>query len=215
MRWWLFAATVTGLLYLVPSPVGPWWGWVLKPLTTLLLIGLATRGASSGYRRLMLLGLLLSLAGDVFLMLPGDWFIPGLASFLCAHIAYTVAFWRSRPGWTAWGWGVAVALVGIGSFMYSQFMPSLQPQGPVMLAAVAAYVVAILLMTLRAVLTQDGVIAVGALLFLLSDAILGWNRFAAPVPLADLWIMVAYWSGQGFLAYSVTRRLASSASASV
>ncbi|HLO04814.1 MAG TPA: lysoplasmalogenase [Symbiobacteriaceae bacterium] len=212
MRWWLLAATLTGVLYLVPSPVGPWWGWVLKPLTTLLLIGLAAAGAPSGYRRLMLLGLLLSLAGDVFLMLPGDWFIPGLAAFLCAHIAYTVAFWRRRSGWAPWGWGVAAALLALGGFMYSQFVPALQPQGGVMLLAVAAYVVAILLMTLRAVLTGHGVIAIGAVLFLLSDAILGWNRFAAPVPLADLWIMVAYWAGQGFLACSVSQRLPSTLS---
>lgn len=224
MRWLLVAAAVSGVLYLVPSPVGPWWGWVLKPLTTLLLIGVAARGVASlgqaalpgdrRYGRLMLIGLLFSLAGDVFLMLPGDWFIPGLGSFLCAHIAYAVAFWRRRPGWDLPRIGAVVALLaGFGGLMYRAFMPALQPQGAVMLIAVAAYVVAILLMTLRAIMTRSSVIAIGAILFLLSDAVLGWNRFASPVPLSTLWIMVTYWLGQGLLAYSVSERSSVQASA--
>lgn len=224
MRWWLLAAVLSGVLYLVPSPVGPWWSWVLKPLTTMLLIGVAARGLPATqagpageavrYGRTMLLGLLFSLAGDVFLMLPGDWFIPGLASFLCAHVAYTVAFFRRRPVWDPpRSGGVLALLLGFGGFMYRQFIPALRPQGFVMLIAVAVYVLAILLMTLRAVLTQNTVIAVGAVLFLISDAVLGWNRFASPVPLADLWIMVTYWLGQGFLAYSVSERPSAQASA--
>lgn len=205
-RWYLILAALTALLYLIPSPIGPWWGWVLKPLTTLLLVAAAARGGAGPYRRLMLIGLLFSVAGDIFLMLPGDWFIPGLAAFLCAHLLYTIAFYRRCPGWGTQGWGVAVGLLAIGLFMYWQFLPNLLPQGPIMLIAVAAYVLAILLMTLRAIVTREVLIASGALLFLLSDAILGWNRFAAPVPAGALWIMLTYWSGQGLLAASVARR---------
>ncbi len=36
------------------------------------------------------IGLAFSLAGDVFLMLPKERFIPGLISFLLAHIAYII-----------------------------------------------------------------------------------------------------------------------------
>ncbi len=39
-----------------------------------------------------------SLGGDVFLMLPGDYFIPGLASFLVAHLFY-IALFRQGVGW--------------------------------------------------------------------------------------------------------------------
>ncbi len=50
----------------------------------------------------MLAGALVaSLAGDVFLMLPGgQWFIPGLASFLVAHLFY-IALFRARQAWFA------------------------------------------------------------------------------------------------------------------
>src|SRR4051812_29735006 len=42
-------------------------------------------------------GLLLSLVGDVLLMLPPRFFIGGLAAFLLAHAAYIVGF--SAGGW--------------------------------------------------------------------------------------------------------------------
>ncbi len=84
--------------------------YVLKPLTTLLIAGIAfviPVPVSDTYRWLVILGLLLSLAGDVFLMLPDDrYFIFGLASFLVAHLFYIGAY-RSRgalalPG--GWRW---------------------------------------------------------------------------------------------------------------
>ena len=41
--------------------------------------------------------LVLCLAGDVFLMLPGDRFVPGLASFLVGQLLFTVGF-SLHPG---------------------------------------------------------------------------------------------------------------------
>ena len=59
-------------------------------------------GANGTYgtksRALLLGALLFSLGGDVFLMLPGDYFIPGLASFLVAHVFY-IALFRQGAGW--------------------------------------------------------------------------------------------------------------------
>src|SRR5512136_918240 len=76
--------------------------YVLKPLTMLLVIGVAAGripGTDPWYRRLVLAGLLFSLCGDVFLMWPGDLFMPGLASFLVGHLCYLGAF--TRGGWRA------------------------------------------------------------------------------------------------------------------
>ena len=68
--------------------------YVFKPLTTILITALLlyTGDLSDFYTRLLFYGLLFSLAGDVFLMLPRDRFIPGLISFLIAHICYSIAF---------------------------------------------------------------------------------------------------------------------------
>src|SRR5690606_30563300 len=86
------AAAIVGALL---SGEWRWLHYVFKPLTTLMLLWIALRSPSavwSRYRKLIIAGLALSVAGDIFLMLPGDWFVPGLVSFLLAHVPYASAF---------------------------------------------------------------------------------------------------------------------------
>ena len=64
----------------------------------------------------MVLALVLSLAGDVFLMLHGL-FIPGLVSFLGAHLAY-IALFRQGVPWFARR-GALVATLAVGTAMYA------------------------------------------------------------------------------------------------
>src|SRR5580765_5942786 len=74
--------------------------YVLKPLTMVVLIAAAlalSDGAPGVTTAFTVAALVLSLAGDVFLMLPRDLFVAGLASFLLAHVAYVVAFNPSAP----------------------------------------------------------------------------------------------------------------------
>src|SRR3989442_1606771 len=69
--------------------------YIFKPLTMvfIILIALAkTPGDLSLYKNMIILGLFCSLIGDIFLMLPSDEFIPGLVSFLIAHLFYIIAF---------------------------------------------------------------------------------------------------------------------------
>src|SRR4051812_32523111 len=67
---------------------------VLKPLVLVALIGVALvmDAADDGQRAWFVAALVLSLAGDVFLLPSVDRFVPGLASFLLAHVAYIVGF---------------------------------------------------------------------------------------------------------------------------
>ena len=63
--------------------------YVFKPLTMLLVLALALQPSTSTnalYQWTLVAGLLFSLAGDVFLMLPSDRFVAGLASFLSESI---------------------------------------------------------------------------------------------------------------------------------
>ena len=69
--------------------------YIFKPLTTILILLNAVqlgRADPSLYKHAILAGLIFSLVGDVFLMLPSDRFIAGLVSFLIAHIFYILAF---------------------------------------------------------------------------------------------------------------------------
>src|SRR3990172_10369544 len=73
--------------------------YVFKPLTTILIVVLAALvpDPDGHYRFAVIVGLLFSLAGDVFLMLPADRFIAGVAAFLAAHLAYLTAFTSVVP----------------------------------------------------------------------------------------------------------------------
>src|SRR5258708_9385391 len=71
--------------------------YVCKPLTMAALMGsaLTLQPAVSGQRSWWRAALTAGLAGDVFLMLPNDRFVAGLAAFLVGHLAYIAGFWTA------------------------------------------------------------------------------------------------------------------------
>lgn len=179
--------------------------FVAKPLTTVLLIVLAwPRGTDTPkLRRLVLVGLVLSLAGDVALLWPKEGFLPGLVSFLLAHLAYLVAFTRVQP----------LAALRLPFLVYAAvaggILALLWPGVPPALRMpVVAYVVCLASMAAqagvvwRAVPAAPGavVLALGGALFVCSDALLATNRFALPLPLSSLWILATYWAAQWCIA---------------
>jgi uncharacterized membrane protein YhhN len=46
-------------------------------------------------------------------------------------------------------------------------------------------------------------LAIGGALFVLSDGLLAWDRFASAVPLASLWVLATYWAAQWCIARSI------------
>jgi sterol desaturase/sphingolipid hydroxylase (fatty acid hydroxylase superfamily) len=190
---------------------------VFKPLTLLMLmyfVAVDTRAPIEGRRlkSLLLVALLASLTGDVLLMLPGNYFIAGLASFLVAHQFYIVLLWRSTQAeqWFPSRIALAATLVyGVG--MYIVLWPGLR--GPVLAGAVAAYVVVIALMAAQAlgratVLRNRAatLVAVGACFFMLSDTLLALNRFVQPLPMVGLWVLGTYYVAQIMIARNVLTR---------
>jgi alkylglycerol monooxygenase len=175
---------------------------VFKPLALCLaLVFVAARAreirARGPFDLLLLAGLTFSLAGDVFLMFPG-FFIPGLLSFLVAHLFYIALFKTGLP-WFPSRRALATTL-GIGALMYAFLFNGLSP---VLRIAVAAYVVVIALMAAQAIgrasVLRDKAalgVAIGAGFFMLSDALLATNRFATPLPMAQLWVLSTYYLAQ-------------------
>jgi uncharacterized membrane protein YhhN len=185
---------------------GPRWRvYVCKPLTTTLLLAMALLAPGpSRYQLAIAAGLLLSLAGDVFLMLPRDRFVAGLASFLLAHVAYVVAFTSGVPLGTAPGILVPAALPGgvVLALLWSRLGAL---RGPV-----AIYVVVITLMawqaTARVWTLHTGAAALaacGAACFVASDALLALNRFRTPFRSAQALVMGTYVVAQWLIALSV------------
>lgn len=210
-RAWPFAAglCICAALAIASAPWAlamPALNFIFKPLATLCVIAYASgRGALSGeealLRRWVLAGLWLSLAGDVALLWPDKGFLPGLVSFLAAHLAYLVAFTRRQRLAAWWPAFAAYALVA-GSILWG-----LWPGLPGALRVpVLAYVLCLAAMAAQAaVLWRRGeprgrVLALGGALFVASDALLATNRFAGPLPLPGLWILSTYWAAQWCIA---------------
>jgi len=152
------------------------------------------------------LGLLFSMAGDIFLMLPKEQFILGLVAFLLAHLAYLVGFNQSPPPVNLASL-VLVLVVGITAIqLYRRLADGLQSSGhPELKIPVLVYSIVISLMLISALFTlvrsewAEGpalLASGGALLFFLSDSFLGWNKFVAPLPYGKLRVIVTYHLGQ-------------------
>jgi alkenylglycerophosphocholine hydrolase len=197
-------AVVSGVLYLlVPAFDRPFVHVLVKPIPVIALAVMVRSARRDGYGRALTAGLLLSAVGDALLELPGR-FVAGLATFLCAHVAYTVAFVlderrlraaRAVPFaiWllAAFGWVRA----GLGD----------------MTVPVVVYMLAIGTMMWRAAARwgdHPGATAAlgGAILFGLSDTLIAIDRFRAPVPGARFAIILLYWAGQAGIAASASAR---------
>lgn len=183
-----------------------WLVYVLKPLATGALALLAARAPQAGaYRTWITRGLLLSLAGDVLLMLPLGLFVPGLLAFLAAHLCYIAALAGDGGGVRA-PWLPAIPVFAIAAGVLAALWPSL---GSLRLP-VAAYVGVIATMAWQAIArwrvlrTQGALLAAaGACCFLMSDASLAMRRFVAPFAGATMLIMLTYYAAQWGLALSV------------
>ena len=88
--------TILGIAVLDWMAVGFNWHkvkFITKPLVMIMLIGwLSIMGGWHYPAVFFLVGAIFSLLGDVCLMLPGRYFLAGLAFFLLAHILYITGF---------------------------------------------------------------------------------------------------------------------------
>lgn len=178
--------------------------YILKPLTMVVLVctAIAIDPTSGTAQTLLIVGLLLSMAGDVFLMLPSDRFVPGLASFLLAHIAYVLALAALglEPSQMVLGVVIAaVAAVVIGR----RIVAGATSAAAALRLPVIAYMGAISTMVVFAFGTGTAFAILGALLFFASDAVLGWTRFVSQFDRSRLVVMITYHLGQMGLVLSL------------
>jgi uncharacterized membrane protein YhhN len=220
-RWqpWLpwLAALSAGLTIASASGALPaWLAFAFKPLTTLLVIAHAwpRGGYQPRQRQWIRIGLLLSLLGDVFLLWPQQGFLPGLVSFLLAHLAYIAAF--SVPLRFGAGRLPFALYAAIAALILLQLWPGIQSG---LRVPVLAYVVCLACMAAQAAawwrasaglptekLARSA--ALGGVLFMVSDSLLAFNKFAASLPLSALWILLSYWLAQWCIANSLAAETA-------
>lgn len=183
--------------------------YITKPLVMIWILSLAIVSApviSTTYKYLMILALFCSLVGDVFLMLTSDKFFEGLVSFLFAHFCFIAAFIAQYPP------ELNALLYSVPFFVYGGIMlkilyPDIHPK---LRIPVIFYMTALLSMGwlafYRFCFTQDlsSLLAFyGALFFIISDSVLGFDRFKLSFKPAKFIVFTTYFFSQWLMALSI------------
>lgn len=168
--------------------------YIAKPAATAALLAtLATldvpHDSSWAWR---LAALALCIVGDVFLMLPRDAFVPGLASFAVAQVMFTVSFATGDPRPWRFVLGIVIVLPAT-VFLARRFIGALRKAGHGdLVMPVAAYMVVISAMAISAVAAGSIVAIAGAAFFMMSDSLIAESRFVHARRWHPVGIMVTY-----------------------
>ena len=182
--------------------------YIAKPAVMIsLFLWLFTSTGLNGALLWFGLGIILSLAGDVLLMLSLDrFFLFGLVAFLLAHLAYVIGFNIPLPEFSLWGIVFAVMVSLGGARVIRRIVDALPSRGQArMRVPIIVYSTVISIMLLSAMmklmdLTWNAnaalLVSGGAFLFYISDIILAWNKFVAPIQYGRIYNIAAYHLGQ-------------------
>ncbi len=178
--------------------------YLCKPgcMVALIVAALVMDPADGTARWWLVAALVLSMLGDIFLMLPSRPFVAGLASFLLAHSAYIAAFIVDDIDVAPLGVGIAIGLalyVGVGRPLVLAAMRSDEPD---MAPPVAVYSFVISFMLATAFGTGDWRAAAGAVIFATSDSLIARERFVRETTAGPMAIIVTYHVAQALLLLS-------------
>jgi uncharacterized membrane protein YhhN len=198
---------VSGLNVLGHVLEQPWLASLTKPLLMPLLAGylLAASGRPFDRRaRLVLVALVFSWVGDLLLMGEGETFLlAGLGGFLLAQLTYLAAF---APSVRSGPLGRQPALIAPYVIAWAGLMAVLGPELGDLLLPVMVYGAALVAMAA----TATGVhrrTAVGAGLFVVSDALIALTRVTDRLPMrtshAQAMVMSTYTLGQALITSGV------------
>lgn len=181
--------------------------YISKPGVIILLLGVVfSESAYEGQMFWFVLGLLFSLAGDIFLMLPRVQFIAGLVAFLFAHLAYIIGLTTMLPPMNIVSLILAGFLLISSIRVFRRVKASLQSSAnEQLILPVLFYSIVISLMLYSALLTLAReewyylpaiFVSMGALLFYISDTIKAWHMFVTPLAHGKLRVRIPYHLGQ-------------------
>lgn len=169
---------------------------VLWPITYLGVVG-----AYTGAILLLALALALSALGDFYLALKDKYFVPGLASFLAAHVAYLAAFLprAQMPE------GIALVAILACVAAAGTFVATLAPRLGRLRVAVFAYFAVIMAMVAAALSIREAswMLGAGAVIFALSDSLIAVRKFKTPFAGINEAIWLTYIAAQLMIAASL------------
>ncbi|HOP62802.1 MAG TPA: lysoplasmalogenase [Spirochaetota bacterium] len=184
---------------------------ITTPLITYFICGLAVVGVynyGQGNQWMLLAALGLSLIADSVLMVEAaDLFTHGLIFFLGTHILYNIVF-ATGYSFILSDIFTAVILIALMVYLIYRFYKSGKLGN--MLLPVIIYVTALSLIVYFSVNgyirnggTSHALMMWGAILFYISDAILGWIQFVKYFRFATFYVWLFYAPGQFLIALSL------------
>jgi len=184
---------------------------LLMPLLAIYLL-LRTNTNNSNLKGWIFLALFFSWAGDIFLLFEergSNFFLLGLSAFLVAQVFYIVFFHNIRMREYIRGNALLLLLVIV---YYSVLINVLSPYLGNMKLPVRIYGVVLSFMLMLAMHTMLGKnkkaalwMTMGAILFVVSDSLLAFNKFFSPFNNAGVVTMLTYGLAQLFITEGAIR----------
>ncbi len=200
---WLLLFVLDAALHLLTTWVElPLLNHITKPLLMVFLAGYFISQSNTQHSVWVLLALIFSWLGDGFLMyqhVKPIYFMLGLGSFLLAHVSYMVRFSFFKTVVP-----IKLALIGVGvcilygGVLLMQLWPGL---GGLKLPVVS-YAWVLMAMGSMAFLKtwrSQSIITLGALLFIISDSLIAYDKFVQPITASRFLIMSTYIAAQFLL----------------
>lgn len=208
MAYFVTILTISALLYVLGDYLkNNFLRYTFKPLSTVLIIAFTVfqhPEVSELYKYLIITGFIFSLAGDIFIMLPNDKFVHGIASFFIAHMLFILAFVTDIGFSFNWIWLIPLLIYAI------IFLKLILPKTGKLKIPVIVYTIVIVLFLWQAIgrscitMSDSGKYAMfGAILFVVSDSILAYTRFFKEYKISSFFIHSTYWAALFFLSLSV------------
>ncbi|XP_039190828.1 lysoplasmalogenase [Crotalus tigris] len=152
-------------------------------------------GVFKPYSRWIFHGLLFACVGDACLVWP-EFFLPGMGAFAICHICYIAAFGLAplQP----------LTLLVIEGLMAVGYVVILLPcLSGFYTWAVLFYSGLLGVMTWRALFCSKRLASAGSLIFIVSDLLVGYEKFCTSHPLIHILYMSTYYLAQALIAISV------------
>lgn len=201
---------ISALIYLPMLIFAEDWSWFAKPLLLPSLIGAISASEKFATKNLLLWAVVISWFGDIVLMFASKgeiFFIIGLVLFLTAHMLYILLFNKQpKTNSGSFPWLATMLIIGYLFAMLYVLFPTLGTlKIPV---TVYAFVISTMLWTAAKGIPQwkkpaNYYILAGALFFVLSDSLLAFDKFHAPIPFASFNIMSTYLAAQFLIIFGI------------
>ena len=182
--------------------------YIAKPAVMLcLFLWLYTGTGLQGNAFWFGLGILLSLAGDILLMISLErLFLFGLAAFLLAHVFYITGFREELQNITAWSLILAVFIAINVARLLRRIVSAMRATGEnklVIPVLIYGTIISVMLYAAMSTIYDPAwktsaafFASAGAFLFCASDGILAWNKFVSPLKNSRVWNIALYHLGQ-------------------